>query len=286
MKQPLSPVILSAAKDLSPGMSSWWRSEILSAAKDDIWRQVGNGMMMKNNITIGKFIMSLTLIDRFHSQLRVEQQKAIDAGQVRVVEEMALLEPEQLQPLAVFSLQLLILSGLFFIALNYASYYAQTHTFGLRLTLGGVLLWLVINIVGYVVILPLHELVHAAAFLSWGGKPYFGVKAPYALFCGAKNQVFRRNQYLVIGLAPLVVITLAAIIFTLFSPVLASYTLFASIGNFSGAAGDIWSVQRMLRWPASVLIEDTEDGYRIWQLTPDSPRDRIAQNTILSPQDS
>ena len=81
------------------------------------------------------------------------------------------------------------------------------------------------------------------------------------------SAILRRNQYLVVGLAPLVVITLAGIIFTLLAPVLASYTLFVTVGNISGAAGDIWSVQRIARLPATALVEDTEAGYRAWELT-------------------
>src|SRR5581483_12189157 len=111
----------------------------------------------------------------------------------------------------------------------------------------GVILWLVFNILGYIIILPIHEAIHGLAFAFWGGKPYFGTKLPLALYCGAKNQLFRRNQYLVVGLAPLVVITLAGIILTLFSPVLASYTIFATAGNFSGAAGDVMVARRLLR---------------------------------------
>ena len=53
---------------------------------------------------------------------------------------------------------------------------------------------------------------------------------------GAKDQLFHRNQYLVVGLAPLVVITLAGISFTLVSPALASYTIFATAGNISESA--------------------------------------------------
>ena len=92
-------------------------------------------------------------------------------------------------------------------------------------------------------------------------------EAAYALYCGAKEQLFRRNQYLVVGLAPLVVITLAGIVFTLLAPVLASYTLFVTVGNVSGAAGDVWSAQRLARLPATALVEDTEAGYRAWELT-------------------
>jgi len=211
--------------------------------------------------------MPLTIIDRFHHRVRIEQQTAIDAGQLRKIDDVALLEREKLLPLARLSLRLLLVGAVCFGALNYAAYAWQQRTFDLHLTGLGVLLWLVINIVGYFPMLLLHELLHGAAFVLWGGRPYFGVKLPYALYCGAKNQLFRRNQYLVVGLAPLVVITLAGIIFTLLAPVLASYTLFVTVGNISGAAGDIWSVQRIARLPATTLVEDTEAGYRAWELT-------------------
>jgi hypothetical protein len=211
--------------------------------------------------------MPLTIVDRFQPRLRAEQQAAIDAGHIRKVEELALLEREQLLPLARLSLQLLLVGAAFFGLLDYGIFVLRYHTFNLHITGGGVLLWLVISVVGYCLMLPLHELLHGAAFLLWGGKPYFGAKLPYALYCGAKNQLFRRNQYLAVGLAPLVVITLAGIIVTLVAPVVAAYALAVTVGNVSGAAGDAWSVARMLRLPANTLVEDTEVGYRVWEVT-------------------
>ena len=210
--------------------------------------------------------MPLTLIDRFHPRLRDEQQAAIDAGQLRKLEEVELLEPGQMRPLALLSLLLLVIGGVFFALLDVAAYSWQTHT-RVSITAGwGLLVWFVINIVSYILILPIHELIHAAVFTFWGGKPYFGTKMPYALYCGARQQLFRRNQYLVVGLAPLVVITLAGIIFTLVSPALASYVIFAIVGNISGAAGDLWVAWRLLRLPPAILVEDTEAGYRAWEL--------------------
>lgn len=206
-------------------------------------------------------------MDRFNPRLRAEQQAAIDAGHLRKIDEVELLEQAQLMPLARLSLRLLLLGALCFGVLNYAAYAWQQRTFNLHLSGLSVLVWLVINIVGYCLMLLLHELLHGAAFLLWGGRPYLGAKLPYALYCGAKNQLFHRNQYLVIGLAPLVVITLAGLIFTLLSPILASYTFFIIVGNISGAAGDIWSVQRLARLPATTLVEDTEAGYRAWEIT-------------------
>lgn len=210
--------------------------------------------------------MPLTYVDYFHPHQRRERQAAIDAGQLGKCDEMELLEPEQLRPLALFALLLLLSGGVLFIGLNLSIYYRQTYSWP-QISLWGALLWFGINLLGYVIVLPLHELIHGLVFLLWGGRPHFGAKLPLALYCGARLQLFSRNQYLAVGLAPLVVLTLVFLIITLLAPSLAFYTLFASIGNLSGAAGDIWVAARLLRLPSTVLIEDTEAGYRAWEIS-------------------
>jgi len=207
------------------------------------------------------------LIDRFNPRLRKEQQTAIDEGNLRKRREVALLDdPRELRTVVTLSLILFLCSGIFFVVLNIATYFIETRQNSGSINGWGLLLWFAINIVVYLLVLFLHEGIHALAFAFWGGKPYFGVKWPIALYCGAKNQIFRRNHYLVVGLAPLVVITVAGILFTLFSPVLAAYTLFGTIGNFSGAAGDVWVALKLWHQPRDVLVEDTETGYRVWEI--------------------
>ncbi len=210
--------------------------------------------------------MSLTLIDRFHPDLRQKQQAAIDAGHIRKLDELDLLDQQRLYSLARLSVLTLGIGTLFFAGLNIAAYYWQRHTLIPGITGWGFFIWLLLNCLSYVVILPLHEVIHGLAFAFWGGKPYYGARLPFVLYCSTKGQLFRRNQYLVVGLAPLVVITLAGIVFTLLAPALAAYTLFGTIGNFSGAAGDVWMALRLLRQPDSVLAEDTEVGYRLWEI--------------------
>ncbi len=221
----------------------------------------------------------MLLIDRYHPHQRQEVQAAIDAGQLRKDDELELLEPAQLRPLALLSLQMLIGSGIVFVALNLAAYYWQRHTLQFTTTFWGIVLWIVCNVVAYIVVLPLHEFIHALAFLFWGGKPYFGAKLPLALYCGAKNQLFWRNHYLVVGLAPLIVITVAGVLLTLFAPVLASYLLFATVGNVAGAAGDVLVAARLWRQEREALVEDTEAGYRVWRLEQDG-----AQPHFIDPE--
>ncbi|GHO95471.1 hypothetical protein KSF_055190 [Reticulibacter mediterranei] len=213
----------------------------------------------------------LLLVDRYRPEQRQKFQVVIDAGQLHKSDELELLEPTQLRPLAMLSLKMLVVGGIVFVVLNLAAFYWQQHTLQFSLSFWGVVLWLVCNIVSYILVLPLHELIHALAFLFWGGRPYFGAKLPLALYCGAKRQLFWRNHYLVVGLAPLVIITLAGLLFTLFSPVLASYVLFATVGNVAGAAGDVLVAVKLWRQDNRILVEDTEVGYRVWRIEEERP---------------
>ncbi len=210
--------------------------------------------------------MALTLIDRFHPRWRAEQQGKVDAGLLQKRDEVELLNPLYLRPVAMLSLVLFVVGAIFFVGINIIAYMAQMHRTSGRLDGWGLLVWVVINIVSYVVMIVVHEAIHGLVFALWGGKPYFGAKLPVAFFCGAKNQIFRRNAYVVVGLAPLVVITVAGIVLTLVAPGLAAYVLLGTVGNVSGAAGDVWAVLRILRQPVHVLVEDTDSGYRVWEL--------------------
>src|SRR5689334_24766094 len=101
----------------------------------------------------------LLLVDRYHPVQRRRLQAAIDAGQLRKYDELELLEPTQLRPLAMLSLMMPIVGGIVFVVLNLVAYYWQQHTLQFSLSFSGVVLWLVCNIVGYILVLPLHELI-------------------------------------------------------------------------------------------------------------------------------
>lgn len=210
--------------------------------------------------------MLLTYIDRFRPQLRHWRQAFIDSGRLHKLDETELLEPDQLRPLALLSLVMLISGGIFFVVLTIGAYSWQKKEFFPAITPLGAVMWIIANVFGYIIILLIHELIHGSVFLLWGGHPYFGAKLPLALYCGARQQLFCRGYYLTVGLAPLIIISLIGIGMILFSPLIASYGLLAWIGNFSGAAGDVIVARRLLRLPADVLVEDTEAGYRAWQI--------------------
>jgi hypothetical protein len=111
--------------------------------------------------------------------------------------------------------------------------------------------------VGMIVV---HEGIHG--FFFWWYlriRPKFAFKGAYA-YAAAPGWYIPRNQYAVIGLAPLVLIGLACLLLIpvmppgWFGPLLLLFSM-----NTSGAIGDLWMVQGLLRSPAGTLAFDEGD---------------------------
>ncbi len=119
-----------------------------------------------------------------------------------------------------------------------------------------------------------HEGIHGSAFVLFGGKPRFGVKLiggwKYILvglvLYATADGYYSRQQYAIIGLSPLVVVTLGGLIIALVTA-LQSYALWAVIANAMGSIGDIMMITRLRKFPNSVLVRDTEDGYEVYATT-------------------
>ena len=133
----------------------------------------------------------------------------------------------------------------------------------LALILGGEKLdvwWWVALAAGSLVSLPVHELVHAAAFklLCHGCKISFGFQSAF-LYIKTDGAVLRRGRMLAVLLAPSVLVTaaLAALAHSARLPVLA--VLLAGI-HLSGCAGDILMAMACLREGSCTHVRDTETG--------------------------
>ena len=194
-------------------------------------------------------------------------QVALSEGQLNEIERLDLLAPERLDGLAVHSLWLLAGSGAVFLGLDVAARVAQRA--GPLLGTGspwvrGAALVLA-NMAAYAAILPLHEGVHALVILALGGRPRFGLKPPLAAFCTAPGQLFTRNGYTVVALAPLVAISAAGAVVTWLAPDVGACILFGLAGNVSGAVADLAAVSRLQALPSNALILDTETGYAAFQ---------------------
>ncbi len=107
-----------------------------------------------------------------------------------------------------------------------------------------------------------HEVIHGLAVLLVGQRPSFGLGPGVAWT--SFNAPVGRAAYLTIGLAPLVVISAAAILLGARYDALAGWMLFAGIVNASGAAGDLWMTWVTLRQPRHARYLDLADGFAVY----------------------
>ncbi|HKT39048.1 MAG TPA: DUF3267 domain-containing protein [Ktedonobacterales bacterium] len=212
---------------------------------------------------------TLRLVARFSSRaLRARYEAAIRAGRLSVIARIELLAPERIQHLARQSLTLLAGSALGFLALDTLARAVQhVPPLGAGASLAGVAALIGANILAYIAVLPIHEALHAAIILALGGRPTFGLQLPFAAYCTASYQLFTRNGYIAVALAPLVILTAAGIVLTWFAPNLALYLLLGFTGNVAGAVGDLAAVAALRRLASDTLIEDTATGFIAYAIT-------------------
>jgi Putative zincin peptidase len=140
----------------------------------------------------------------------------------------------------------------------------QTFSAGVEIRL----LDLFVLVISLVVFLALHELVHGAFFWiysrSW---PKFGLRSGYA-YAAAPGWYFPRRQYLVIALAPFVLLTILGMILLAVVPVgMLAAILFGMVTNAAGAVGDIWIAFMIIKERRTIVIEDLGDGFHFYSLT-------------------
>jgi hypothetical protein len=163
--------------------------------------------------------------------------------------------------LNVVGLLLFFAFGLIFLHLAVAFYPGFTFGISNIPALWGILALLLV----YAAVLVLHELVHGLFFvILTHSRPHFGIKQMYAYAC-APEWYIPRNQFLVVGLAPLILITIAGfLLLPLLGSTLASLTLFAMAVNASGAIGDLYTVIWILRFPVQALVCDHGEKFSIF----------------------
>ncbi len=122
------------------------------------------------------------------------------------------------------------------------------------------------TILGIILVLVLHELTHGLAMQRYGAKPQYGILWTGLMFYATSpGYAFRRNNYLVIALAPLVAISILSLILLtlpLGGGAIAAIAFCAAI-NAAGAVGDMWITGIVLRYPPHAYIVDEKDGMRV-----------------------
>jgi len=131
---------------------------------------------------------------------------------------------------------------------------------------------LVLAFLGTAILVP-HEWLHGLAIRHYGGKARYGVGVahfilPYAY--ATTDHEFTRNQFVVVLLTPLVVVTLVGVPLMLvfeWGWVVVPLTL-----NAAGAIADVWMTLMVVSYPAHIRIVDHENGVRILGRETDRPR--------------
>lgn len=112
----------------------------------------------------------------------------------------------------------------------------------------------------------IHELIHGIAFSVFGGSPRYGAKIKHFLplfYTTCPHDHFSRNAFLVIALAPLVVINgTSLMLLAIFSR--ATWLSWVIALNTAGAIGDLWVTGLLLRFPHQVSVEDRKEGVAIY----------------------
>ncbi len=111
-----------------------------------------------------------------------------------------------------------------------------------------------------------HEAVHGLAIRLLGHRPRFGMMLRKGVFYAtADNALFPRNHFIMIALAPLLLLTVAGMVVMIFVPDTISYYVgLIVVLNAAGSIGDLWMTAVALRYPPEALVRDEADSIRIY----------------------
>ena len=132
--------------------------------------------------------------------------------------------------------------------------------------LGQSMAWLLLLMVGMIGVLLLHELIHGLCFRHVaGGRPKYGHKLPFYLYCACEGRFICKKSYFIVSLAPLAVITaLCAALCALVPPDWFWVPYFAFVMNACGCAGDVYISLLLLRMPKGILVVDSGVAMQIY----------------------
>jgi hypothetical protein len=168
-------------------------------------------------------------------------------------------KPSRVIILNLLGIVLFALFGVIFSVLAINLGKLDEFNFGL-IELGVVLIAMVLTIV-------LHELIHGLFMRLYGARPRYGILWKGLMFYATSpGYAYRRNNYLVIALAPLLLISLLVILGMGLWQGTLWVALFGICGviNASGAIGDMWITMIVLRYATKAYIMDERDGIRVF----------------------
>ena len=127
---------------------------------------------------------------------------------------------------------------------------------------------MILLVVGTLLTLFLHELTHGVMMQMFGAKPRYGVLWKQAMFYATTpGYAYRRNDYLLVILAPLFILSILVILgiwFAQGSTLWVALLAICGAINASGAIGDLWIAIIVLRYARTAYVMDERDGVRVF----------------------
>lgn len=121
-------------------------------------------------------------------------------------------------------------------------------------------------VLALILVLIIHELVHGL-FYWWlsGRRPRFGLHGAFLYAAAPEGVYFARNRFLIVGVAPLLCLTLLGLPLILIAPApLVPILLFFLTFNAAGSAGDMLIMGRLLSFSADTVMEDSDTAIIVY----------------------
>ena len=179
--------------------------------------------------------------------------------------------PQKLLQLNILGLFLFAGTGWLFSALLFALRPEEARS-GLVIgfsSLGGIVQAILVVVGLTALMIVMHEAVHGAFFWIFTRTlPKFAFKGVYA-YAAAPAWYLPKTQYLLVALAPLVLLSLLGVALMLVVPAGGFIILLLFlVSNASGAVGDLWVVGWLLRQPNSCYANDQGDAVTLYLQEP------------------
>ena len=121
--------------------------------------------------------------------------------------------------------------------------------------------------IAIVLTLVLHELTHGLLMRIFGARPKYGILWKGLMFYATSpGYAYPRNAYIVIALAPFVLISLLVILgmWALQGTLWVALLGICGTINASGAIGDMWITMMVVRYATQAYVMDERDGTRVF----------------------
>jgi hypothetical protein len=120
--------------------------------------------------------------------------------------------------------------------------------------------------IALVAVLIVHELVHGLFYWLFSShRPKYGFQGLFPYASAPSGIYFPRNQFLLVGLSPLMLLTVISLPLMVILPIaFVPFLLFFIVFNASGSAGDLIMVIQLMRFSSDTLVEDSTSGVIIY----------------------